>query len=146
MYPTFSWEGVPWNHHFSQSVAQSVTTFSQKRLIGFLWNLVWSCGVLRVKNGRFNFSGKKSYFGEKVQKYLQNSRIGWFGVYKMFNPLICAFFGFTWNNNCLYDSAKTICLGKIWLYAKMPLPNQIVWFFKFEYPKSFLKYEVFFCI
>ena len=85
---------------------------------------------------------EKIFFLEKKSKNI--SRIGWFGVYKMFNPLICAFFGFTWNNNCLYDSAKTICLGKIWLYAKMPLPNQIAWFFKFEYLKKFLKYVVFF--
>ena len=39
-----------------------------------------------------DFFGKKNYFGEKVQKYLQN---GWHGVYKTFNSLVCTIFGFT---------------------------------------------------
>ena len=44
------------------------------------------------------------------------------------------------HNNCVYGFHRIVkfiimqkpCLGKIWLYAKMPSANQIAWFFKFE--------------
>ena len=36
------------------------------------------------------------------------------------------------------------CLGKIWLYTKMPLTNQLAGFFKLEYLKNYLNYKVYF--
>ena len=49
------------------------------------------------------------------------------------NPVMCYFWVYMSHHNCLYDTAKTACFGKIFpkLCTKMLSANQIAGFFMF---------------
>ena len=55
------------------------------------------------------------------------------GLPSMENPVMCCLWVYMIHHSCLYDSAKTACLEKIFLKldTKMLLANQIARFFKF---------------
>ena len=54
--------------------------------------------------------GKYLIFGEKPEISL---KVGLFGVGKKFVSLMCYFWVYMMHHSCLYDSAKTVCFGKI---------------------------------
>ena len=76
---------------------------------------------LRFQNWRSQIFQKKNSFGEKAQKFLQNSFLGFWWK---FNLLTCLLYSKMTRSNVVYDSAKTVLLGKIW-FSVSPAQNAL---------------------
>ena len=63
-----------------------------------------------VKDKKVIQPGKYLIFGKKPEISL---KVGLFGVGKKFVSLMCYFWVYMMHHSCLYDSAKTVCFGKI---------------------------------
>ena len=139
---TFSWKGVLWNHHY-QSVNRSVSNdffskMAQKIFMKFGMKLWCLKGKKLTEPNFFILKKKKSYFGKKLKNI---TKIGWFGVYKKFDPLMCTIFDLTWSIVIVFIILQKSCLREICLNAKISSANQIAWCFKFEYLRNCFKYK-----
>ena len=121
------------------------TTFSQKQLIEVLWDFIQSFGFLRRQKG---YSQEKILFLEKAWNILKSRvfRAGknlFFRTGKKFVPLMRYFLVYMMRHSCLYDSAKTTCIGKISFSSytrKCSQPNRLQNFL--SYFLNYLSYKV----
>ena len=113
------------------------TTFSQKQLIEVLWDFIQSFGFLRRKKW---YSQEKILFLEKAWNILKSRA---FRAGKKFVPLMRYFLVYMMRHSCLYDSAKTACIGKISFSSytrKCSQPNRLQNFL--SYFLNYLSYKV----
>ena len=73
---------------------------------------------LRFKKSWSQIFEKKKSFGGKAQNILQNRFLGF---WSKFNLLTCLLYSKMTRSNVVYDSAKTVLLGKIWFSSPLVL-------------------------
>ena len=86
----------------SQSVSQSKTP---DRIFIKLPMKFWC-----LKDKKVPQPGKNNILGKDPEIL---SKVVFFGVGKRFIPLMCYFWVYMLHHNCLYDSVKTTCFGKV---------------------------------
>ena len=97
-----------------QYTSRSVNSFSQNRLIGFFLKFYMKLeGIEGQKLTKPNFSEKFSFLWKPPKI---SSKTEFFSYCQKFNPLM-SFLTKKWCISVLYNSAKTSCLGKIWLFS-----------------------------
>ena len=74
--------------------------------------------VLRFKKSWSQIFQKKKSFGGKAQNILENRFLGFWWK---FNLLTCLLYSKMTRSNFVYDSAKTVFLGKIWFSSPLVL-------------------------
>lgn len=143
MYPTFSWEGVPWNHHFQSNSSSVCNDFFSKTTHRVFMKFGMKLWCFKGKKWQNSIFLEKNHILEEKSKNI--SRIGWFGVLKMFNPLICAFFGFTWNIIIAFMILRKLyVLEKSGYMQRCPCPIRLYDFLNLNIPKVFWNMKSFF--
>ena len=107
-------KGVLWKHHCPPVCDLTNTTFSQKQLIGLLWNFIQIFGFLRTKKW---CSQEKILFLRKSQK------VGLFVVGNFFSPFVPFHF--------------PVYMISFWSYVpKCPQPIRLQYFLSFNITKT----------